>query len=541
MNIMTECPLEHQASFSSLGEESARDYASRHAQLSLRGKQVLDRLLVLLPSHLKSQPTSRISLFSPALLFSICDVLQHGRADSSAEQDDTSVLPSVLSKLRDWRLLGPNYRYSTRGVHKLALDLAGITDEASASTSSDVSRSSHGRLRMKWVGSDSPNESQDRESSSSPPPSSSRSAVLDSPQECAHVLPDLDQRRSDSRYEPCQASRLGAPDSEDPSAVVSRRHHSVSGFRSGCSACRHLRVSGPSAPPSPQMPSLEQRTLVGDVNQFDTNISTSVPSPRHPKPSLQRITTKKTKRENQKSLQSLPRGAHVDENEPPLAKPPGVQQAIGISFPRQRTHSPRISNAFLSREPFSPVATSVQRRMELNNFPNRTREDDKHTFSHRVTSVDLLLPIVNQSHTPTRASPIDLHPYTPNRAQSFSYTPVNSYGFGSVAGRVPKLSSNAVGQSSKRLPSWSQTHRHDPATTTSAILNPTAALSPPPAKARSQNTHSSAPSRPWLPSSMPSDAKPRDRRSVSSQTHKHTQSAGFLPLSPLPAARKWHV
>ena len=74
-HIMTECPLEHHPGSFSLEKESVGDVASRHAQLSVRGKRILDRLLVLLPSHLKSQSPSRVSPFQPALLFSICDVL----------------------------------------------------------------------------------------------------------------------------------------------------------------------------------------------------------------------------------------------------------------------------------------------------------------------------------------------------------------------------------------------------------------------------------------------------------------------------------
>lgn len=540
-NIM----VEHQASFSSLGEESARDYASRRAQLSVRGKQVLDQLLALLPSHLRSQPMSCISPLPPVFHLSICDVLQHDRADTPAERDNPSILPSVLSRLRDWRLLDQNYRYSVGGIHRLALDLTGITEEASASTTSDVSRTSHPRLRIQWVASDSHDESQDREASSSTPPSSpssSQSDVLGLAQACAPVLPDLNQRRFDTGFESCQAGRLGTPDSEDASAVVPQRRHSGSGFRSGCSACRHPRLSGPS---NPHMASFKQRTPFCDVNLFDRHINTHVASPRHSKSPVQRVTTKKTKRENQTSLQSIPRGAHVDENEPPLPKPPSVQQGItGILFPRQRTHSPRISNAILSREPFSPVATSVQRRMEPSkyNLPNRTREGDKHTFSHRVASVDLLLPIANPSHTPTRASPIDLHPHTPNRAHSFSFTSVHPHGFGSVIGGIPKLPSNTVGRSSsKPLPSWSATHPRDLArtTTTSVILNATDSLSSTPAKARSQNARLSAPSRPWIPPSLPSMVKPR--RSVSSQTHKHAQSAGCISSSPLLTAQKWQV
>jgi hypothetical protein len=527
--IMTECPLEHHVGFSSLGKESVVDFGSRQVQLSVRGKRILHRLLVLLPSHLKSQPTSRVSPFLPALLFSICDALQLDLADGSAKQNDTPVLPSVLSRLRDWRLLDPDYRYSPGGIHKLALDLAGITDDVPAPITS------HGRLRMKWVASDSPSESQGRESSSSTAhsPSPPRSGVLDSAQECTHALLDLNKRRSDARYDSCQAGRLGTPDSEDASAVVSPRYRSMSGFRSGCSACRHIRLSGPSAPPSPQKASMP----FSDVNQFDM---TMVSSPRHLKPSGHHTTTRRTKREKHKPLQYVSRGAHADENEPPLPKPMGVQQGIGISFPHQHTHSPRISNAPLSREPFSPVTASVQRRLEPIHPLNRDREVDKHTSSRRVASVDLRLSMPSPNH----ASPNDFHPHAPTRAQSFSYTPMNSHGLGSVGSWVPKLSSNAVGsRSSKRLLSWSQNHlRHYPTTTTTSV-KPTGSLPPPPAKASLQNPYPfgtrSRPSSTSIPRTVPSDLKHRDRRSVYS--HKHALSVGALPSSPLIHARKWQV
>lgn len=540
-NIMTECPLEHHAGFPWLKEELvAEGFASSHAQLSVRGRRVLDRLLALLPSHLKSQSSSQVSLFPPALLFSICGALQPDRAADSTEQNDPPVLPSVLSKLRDWRLLDPDYRYSPEGIHKLALGLAGITDEASTATTgrSDLNRASHARLRVKWVSSDSPSESQDRESPSSTPPSPtpSRSHVLDSAQQCAHALPDLNERRSDAGHESCQAGRLDTPDSEDASAVVSPRQHSVSGFRSGCSACRHLRVSGPSNPSSPHMASVP----LSDTNQFDM---TSVPSHRHTKPSVHH-TPKKMKL---KYLQSVSRSAHVDENEPPPSKSKGVQQGIGISFPRQRTYSPRISNALLPRDPFSPVAASVQ--WPSHPF-NHARQGDKHTSSHRVASVDLRLTMGNPCPNP--ASPNDLHPHAPTRAQSFSYSPVKSHGVGNVGAGVPKLASNAVGsRSSKRLPSWTRTHlvRH-PTTTTSATPQATGSPPPSPAKARFSNVNllplgvRSRPSSTSIPPRVPSDLKHRERRSVSSQTHKHTSSVPLLPFSPaspLIRPRKWQV
>lgn len=544
-NVMTECPLEHQllAGFPSLEKEPVREYAARHAQLSVRGEQVFDRLLVLLPIYLKSQPTTRVSPFPPALLFSICDALQHGRAHGPAEQHDTSVLPSVLSKLRSWRLLDPDSRSSSEGRHRLALDLAGITDEASASTGSVFDHTSHARLRMKWVSSDSLSESPDREPSSSTPPSpsSSRFSVLDSPQECAYALPDLSERRSDTGYESCQTGRLGTPDSEDAGAVVSQRLHSVSGFRSGCSACRHSRVSGPT-PPTLQMASLGQMTPFSDVNRFDTNTNTTFSSPRHPKPSVQHTTTKKTKREKHKPSQSISRSAHVNENEPPLATSVGIQQGTGISFPRQYTHYPRISNVLSSRNPPSPAAASVERRSEPNH-PNRTREGDKHTSSHRVASVDLRLPMGNH-HSSNHASPIDLHPHAPTRAQSFSYTAVNSHGLGSVAARIQKLSSNAVGfRSSKRLPSWSQSHLGHSPTTTTTSGRPTGSSSPPPGKAGLQNPHPFTrlrPSSTSIPPRVPNDMEHRARRSVSTQ-HKHTQSAGSPSSSPFFFVRKWQV
>lgn len=541
---MTECPLEHHAGFPWPKEGSTKDFVFRHAQLSVRGKQVLDRLLVLLSSHLKPQPTTRVSSFPPALLFSICNAFQLDRDDGFGEQEDTSILPLVLSKLRDWRLLDADYRHSPRAIHKLALDLAVITDEAS---SSDLNRISHTRLRVKWVASGSPDESQDRELSSSTPslPSLSRSGVLDLTQECAHPLPDLNKRRSDVGYPSCQASRLGTPDSEDSSAVVSPRYHSVSGFRSGCSACRHLRLSGsvstPSSPRTAPVP-------LHDVNQFGMSINPSAVSPRHPKSSAQHATPRKTRREKHKSSQSTSRGVPVDENKPPLPNLPiGVQRGIGISFPRQRTHSSRISNAFSPREPFSPVAASVQRRLEPSHLVHRVRQGDKHDFSHRVAFVDLRLPM--GTSRPNPASPNDLRSQT--RAQSFSYTPVMSHGVGSVGAGVSKLSSNAVGsQSSKRLPSWSQTHPTP--TLTSVSVKPTH-LSSPPANARLANPHphpapfgtgSRSPC-PSIPGSVLSDTKHRDRRSATSQTHKHTSSFGVLlplsPASPSPLLRvqKW--
>ncbi|KAG8215550.1 hypothetical protein J3R82DRAFT_7385 [Butyriboletus roseoflavus] len=545
---MTGCLLEHQVCFpSQVVEESVWEYTSRHVQLSVRGEQILDHLLLLLPTYLNAQPRSHVLPFPPVLLFSICDALRHGRADGPAsDQNDTSVLPSVLSKLRDWRLLDADYRYSPGGIHKLALDLAGITDETPAPTSSDYNPTSHARLRMKWVSSDSPSESQDREPSSSTPPSPSPpspplSGVLVSAQECAYALTGLNERRSDVGYEPWQAGRLGTSGSEDASAIMSRRHHSMSGFRSGCSACRHPRISGPSAPPSPrQMTFLEQRTPFSDVNRFDTHINVTVASPRHPEPSVQRTTPKKTKRGKYPSLQSVAHDA--DENEPTLAIPIGAQPGIGISFPRQRTHYPRISNTLSSREPTSPAAASVQRRAEPSHLLNRAREGDKHTTSHRVASVDLRLPMTHRS--PNCASSIDLHLHpSTTRTQSFPYTPVRSHsGLGSVVARVQKLSSNAVGsRSSKRLPSWSQSHLHQ----TTTFLKPTGSVSSPPAKASVNLAHPYTRLRPSStlipPSRVPSDMKHRDGRSVSSPTHKHTQSTGSLPSPPLLYARQWQV
>ena len=532
-NIMTECPLANQATFLSPEREFVCGYAPRCAQLSVKSKQVLGRLLALLSSHLQSQlSTSCTSLISPALLLSICDVL---RADSSVEQGDTSVLPFVLGKLRDWRLLDPNYRYSSAGVHKLALDLAGIADKASTSTSSDSSRTPYIRLRMKWVSLDSPSENLGGEPSQSTPASSSSwSSALELAQTCARVLADLNKCRSHAAHESSLVGRLSTPDSEDSGANGSRSSHAASGFRSGCSACRHPRVSGASTPPSPLLTPIGRRTPFGDANQFETHVSTSVVPSRRSKVTEQRATAKKSKKESNRSLQST--RDTVDENKPPSTgtNKAGMQGrvGVGISFPRQRTHLPRISNASLQE----PVATA-QRRVEPSRLPNRTRED-KHMSSHRVasTSVDLVLPIARHAHSPRHASPIDLH-RQPNRAQSLSSTSVTSHAVGSIP-QNPKLSSNAVSRSGKLLPFWNQTYRCDPATTTtmtrSVVLKPDVSL-PSPAKAHSHH----ALTRPWIAPRFPSDACAASPRPVS--THRHTQSTGSAFPSPRFTARKWQV
>ncbi|KAG9308913.1 hypothetical protein JVU11DRAFT_11373 [Chiua virens] len=552
MNITTGCPLEHHIDSPLLEEESVRDYASRHPQLSVSRNEVLDRLLVLLPSCLRPQP-SRVSSFPPRLLWSICDALQLARLGGITEQNDVSaVLPLVLSKLRDWRLHDLEYRYSPGGIHKLALDLAGIINEWSFSP--DLNQTCYGHLRVKWAPFDSPCESRDQELFSSTPSSPStptpRCSVLDSAQKCTHTPPDLGEHRCDATYASCQTR--GTSDSEDAIALVSRRHPG-SGFRSGCSACRHLRLSGPSPPSSPHMTSFEQRTLF-----FDTVINTCVASSRHRKSSVQHNMAKKTKREQRISLQPI---AHNNENDPPLPELINVPKATGISFPRPRTHSPPISNAFLSWEPFS----SVQRRVELNPLLNRPREGDKHTSSHRATFVDLRLPITGTNHllhSPNRTSPIDFHPHTPTptRAQSFLHSPVNSHALGSVAARVPPQSSNQNlmgSRSGRRLPSWSSSYlgRYHDSTATIAMIpsvkvKPPFTGSPTPPKAKT-SVHTLLPihstrSRLSSLSNLPKvtgdmGVKRCDRRSIpSTQTHKHARNDAALPSAPFPI-RKWRI
>ena len=62
-----------------------------------------------------------------------------------------------------------------------------------------------------------------------------------------------------------------------------------------------------------------------------------------------------------KSLRYISRGAHADANEPPR-------------YINEGTHSHRTSNGLLLREPFPPVATSVQRHLEPIHLLNRDRQ-----------------------------------------------------------------------------------------------------------------------------------------------------------------------
>jgi hypothetical protein len=488
--------------FPSFREVSVRDTNYRDPgllpQLSFRSEQVLDHLLTISPLHLASHPKSRIPQFPPALLFSICDVLRH---DGSTECSSVSLLPSVLRKLRNWRLLDPVYRYTSAAIQNLALELARIVNEHGASDC-DLTSSSPPHLRMKWAGSHWGENGE---------PGPCQSAVRDETNSPSFALKATDEVCSDVVHEPYQASR------------VSPRHHSVSGFRSGCSACRHPRASFPTIPHNPNIPHLEQTTSPMDV-QFETYTSSPVQQLR----SAAQIG--KAKRAEPRRLTSISRRSEVDQNGPSLLNPVDVKP--GIAFPRQRTYLPNLSTAIPSRSSTTSASSassagSSQGILQPSHIGNRTREDDNITFNRRVVSVDHRL----SASRSARVSLTDLR--RPPRAQSFSHIHVTPQVLGG-APKIPKLSTKepifpSTKLPERRLPSWSH-----PRTTTS--ITELAASS------------SLCPVKEWSPNPSTQEANPPiELRIPDAGSYRPTGSSrrqmsyGSISASPLHQPRKWQL
>ncbi|KAF9222926.1 hypothetical protein BS17DRAFT_162526 [Gyrodon lividus] len=511
MDTMDTPSCARHVEFPLFGEVSVRDTAHYDPgilpQLSIRSEQVLDHLRTLLPLHLGSQP---ISQFSPALLFSICDALQHAHVDGLVERSSVSFLPSVLGILRNWRFLDPSYRHTSEAIRTLALELAGITNtRGQTSIRSDCDLASLGppRLGVKWAGSASPGENE--------PPEPFQSSVLDDTQNWSSALLATNELSSESGvvHEPYQVVQLCSA-----KMVLSQRHHSVSGFRSGCLACCHPRVSFPTTPHAPRVPHLEQTTSFSDV-QLKEYFPPLVKQPK----SAGR-TRKKAKRAEPRLSMHISRRSEVDENGPPLPNPMGVKP--GITFPRQRTYLANISTTIPSRSStpsassISSATTSMKGILQPSRISNCKRENHGSTFNRRVASADLQL-------SAPRISPADVRP--PPRAQSFSHGPVTPRGLGGAT-RISKLSTKQpVSPSTKlperRLPCWS----HPP--TTRSITKLAASPSLCPVKRLSPN-----PSILDLNSSLqirtPDAAKDRRPRSSRRQTSYGSSSTSLQP-------RKW--
>ncbi|KIK97924.1 hypothetical protein PAXRUDRAFT_745593 [Paxillus rubicundulus Ve08.2h10] len=478
--------------FPSLQEVSVRDTTYRDSgllpQLSCRSEQVLDHLLTISPLHLAPQPKlARIPQFPPALLFSICDVLRH---DGSAECSSVSFLPLVLRKLRNWRLLDPVHRYTSAAFQNLALELARIVNEHGVSDC-DLELSGPPHLRMKWAGSHSLGEN------SHPEPF--QSAVRDETNSCSSALQASNEVCSGVVH------------------VVSPRHHSVNEFRSGCSACRHPRVSFPATPHNPSIPHLARATSSRDV-QFKEYTCSPVQQLR----SAAQIGNE-AKRAEPRRLTSISRRSEVDQNGSPLLNPAGAKP--GIAFPRHCAHLPNMfpsRSSTTSASSTSSSAGSSRGILQPSHIGNRTRGNDNTTFNRRVVSVDHRL----SAPRSTRLSLTNTRP--PPRAQSFSHTHVTPPALGGPARlsiKGPIFPSTKLPE--RRLPSWSH-----PRTTTS--ITELAAPSP------------LCPVREWAPDPLIREANPPiqlrildDGNYRSTGSSRRQTSYGFSSTSPLLQPRKW--
>lgn len=95
--------------------------------------------------HLVNLLQTRLDSFeiNQDILFSICNILQR---DSAGRIQQEQILPSVLSRLRPWRLLPTEEKAD--GLEKLAVDLSEIANGRTIrSTSEPPSR----RLRIRWI------------------------------------------------------------------------------------------------------------------------------------------------------------------------------------------------------------------------------------------------------------------------------------------------------------------------------------------------------------------------------------------------------
>ncbi|KIJ60218.1 hypothetical protein HYDPIDRAFT_170352 [Hydnomerulius pinastri MD-312] len=499
-----------QVKFPSFGESFARDNVPNfRRQLPSNGEPpALESLLRILSAHLGSQAKSCTIQFKPALLFSICDVLQydHGLAESRS----ASLLPSVLSTLKPWRVLDPSCRHTSEALQNLASELAEIANtgrQSSFHVDTDPTSFGPPRLMVKWAGSN-PVDEDDYHMPSQP-----------------HVPEQPEQPERSCPATP-ETSELSSHVANSPSCTAntaaSQRRESGVIFRR-CSACSRHRVPFPSAPHTPRIPSLEYTAPPNDPYVL----------PLCPQPLSVTQTRKRTRLA--KAVTSASHRKEVDENTPPPFIPVGVD--ADFKFPRRRTALPNSSTITslpsCATSSASASSHSMTGILQYSRIPNRKREIniDAATYNPRVASADLRLYACSSMST----SPSDLRP--PPRAQSLSHIPVPSQDFQQMS-MGPKHTTDRTLSRSIRGPD----RRFPSGGPPLPIMNVTKlpASSPRLSKPRSPNPSVRLPSAARPPSSKPRSISGDAIQKQSGQTGSRRQTSyGSRPTSTLLQPRQW--
>ena len=276
-----------------------------------------ERVLQVLSAGLEHKPTHTYSL-PPTLLFAICDALSHEGVSGH------SLLPSVLSKLRPWRLLDQEVRYTPKTLRSLASELADLRREPllpSYPTEDTVEiPASLPAINVAFphtVVCDIASEQSTDHGESIPWPS-----LGDSPCTSIRSLPKRDRPKVSTRSHSNGHRRI--PSSE---------------YRSGCAACCRQRDSPSSTPKIPLLPLVEIRSPL-PCTQNDTN---GLLLRRHTK--FSRMSSVPSRKKPSSSSSSL-RNVKIDENMLPL--PP-----MRTSNAPPRLHTPSKASSSKSRPPHS--------------------------------------------------------------------------------------------------------------------------------------------------------------------------------------------
>jgi hypothetical protein len=109
-----------------------------YKQTPFPSKQSFDRLHQLIHAHFLPRSVTTPPPITQEFLFSICNILWN---DTQSQIPREKMLPSVLRRIKLWRLLPADEKNLDDTVERLALDLAGLVN-CRASVEADTSRDS---------------------------------------------------------------------------------------------------------------------------------------------------------------------------------------------------------------------------------------------------------------------------------------------------------------------------------------------------------------------------------------------------------------
>ena len=187
------------------------------------GETSFDRLHLLIHDYFsKCSPTNNLTI-SPAFLFLICTTLWNNTHAGTVQE---CLLPAVLRRLKWWRVLPLEERYSEEVIEKLAMDLASFVN--SRGVAEEDSKTGLGWMRIRWIGADS--EYTDLHAGESPVPVEEEKINVVTSDSPNPVVPTVPKRSRPVR------SSLGH-------ICVNVRQSEEAEFRSGCCTCHTPRHS----------------------------------------------------------------------------------------------------------------------------------------------------------------------------------------------------------------------------------------------------------------------------------------------------------